>query len=140
MLVRSPSRGKGENSFSSEISVGVLFENSIVCHVFYAMALGAAHGLFGCVWFLGLVLFWFAWLLFVGVGWGYVVWFSGLFTDCCSGLASCFVVWGLVGVLLVLFGEFDPGSGRTLAACLTHASRTVKGLVLLVLDEWRTGE
>ena len=22
-------------------------------------------------------------------------------------------------------GEFDPGSGRTLAACLTHASRTV---------------
>ena len=37
-------------------------------------------------------------------------------------------------------GEFDPGSGRTLAACLTHASRTVKGLVLLVLDEWRTGE
>ena len=76
----------------------------------------------------------------VGVGWGYVVWFSGLFTDCCSGLASCFVVWGLVGVLLVLFGEFDPGSGRTLAACLTHASRTVKGLVLLVLDEWRTGE
>jgi hypothetical protein len=26
----------------------------------------------------------------------------------------------------VLFGEFDPGSGRTLAACLTHASRTMK--------------
>ena len=25
------------------------------------------------------------------------------------------------------YGEFDPGSGRTLAACLTHASRTVKG-------------
>jgi len=23
-----------------------------------------------------------------------------------------------------LCGEFDPGSGRTLAACLTHASRT----------------
>ena len=23
-------------------------------------------------------------------------------------------------------GEFDPGSGRTLAACLTHASRTVE--------------
>ena len=23
-----------------------------------------------------------------------------------------------------LHGEFDPGSGRTLAACLTHASRT----------------
>src|ERR671910_244548 len=25
----------------------------------------------------------------------------------------------------VIYGEFDPGSGRTLAACLTHASRTV---------------
>ena len=24
-----------------------------------------------------------------------------------------------------LTGEFDPGSGRTLAACLTHASRAV---------------
>ena len=24
----------------------------------------------------------------------------------------------------VFVGEFDPGSGRTLAACLTHASRT----------------
>ena len=24
-------------------------------------------------------------------------------------------------------GEFDPGSGRTLAACLTHASRTGLG-------------
>jgi hypothetical protein len=23
-------------------------------------------------------------------------------------------------------GEFDPGSGRTLAACLTHASRAVR--------------
>ena len=29
------------------------------------------------------------------------------------------------GVWLYAFdGEFDPGSGRTLAACLTHASRT----------------
>ena len=37
------------------------------------------------------------WLLWLGVGWGYVVWFSGLFTDCCSGLASCFVVWGWLG-------------------------------------------
>ena len=24
----------------------------------------------------------------------------------------------------LFYGEFDPGSGRTLAACLTHASRT----------------
>ena len=29
-----------------------------------------------------------------------------------------------------IYGEFDPGSGRTLAACLTHASRTVKGSLL----------
>ena len=36
-------------------------------------------------------------------------------------------------------GEFDSGSGRTLAACLTHASRTVTtGLALS--DQWRTGE
>jgi hypothetical protein len=34
-------------------------------------------------------------------------------------------------------GEFDPGSGRTLAACLTHASRTVKPFGV---DQWRTGE
>ena len=27
-----------------------------------------------------------------------------------------------------LFGEFDSGSGRTLAACLTHASRTERPL------------
>ena len=26
---------------------------------------------------------------------------------------------------LFIYGEFDPGSGRTLAACLTHASRTM---------------
>ena len=57
-----------------KFSVGVVFENSIVCHVFYAMALGAARV---CVWFLGFVLFWFAWLSVVGVGLG-LVWFSGL--------------------------------------------------------------
>jgi len=38
-----------------------------------------------------------------------------------------------------LDGEFDPGSGRTLAACLTHASRTVMDR-LAGLDQWRTGE
>ena len=30
-------------------------------------------------------------------------------------------------VQLYIYGEFDPGSGRTLAACLTHASRTMMG-------------
>jgi hypothetical protein len=38
---------------------------------------------------------------------------------------------------LFLFGEFDSGSGRTLAACLTHASRTERPFGVL---EWRTGE
>ena len=28
------------------------------------------------------------------------------------------------GRLDTIYREFDPGSGRTLAACLTHASRT----------------
>ena len=38
-------------------------------------------------------------------------------------------------------GEFDPGSGRTLAACLTHASRTglLKKLAFEIV-KWRTGE
>ena len=40
----------------------------------------------------------------------------GLFVCVCTGLP--------VGI----YGEFDPGSGRTLAACLTHASRTVNPL------------
>lgn len=34
--------------------------------------------------------------------------------------------WGLSWWwALFIYGEFDPGSGRTLAACLTHASRTM---------------
>jgi hypothetical protein len=31
-----------------------------------------------------------------------------------------------VGLSIFFNGEFDPGSGRTLAACLTHASRAVR--------------
>ena len=31
---------------------------------------------------------------------------------------------GLLAVGRVFYGEFDPGSGRTLAACLRNASRT----------------
>ena len=31
------------------------------------------------------------------------------------------------------YGEFDPGSGRTLAACLTHASQGDSNV------NWRTG-
>ena len=55
---------------------------------------------------------------------------SGLF----GGSAACPACLGsgfggpVLGCLqcFVFCGEFDPGSGRTLAACLTHASRTMK--------------
>ena len=42
----------------------------------------------------------------------------------------CFCLLGFAFriVLRSFYGEFDPGSGRTLAACLTHASRTVRPL------------
>ena len=62
------------NSSSSETSVGVLFENSIVCHVFYAMALGAARV---CVVFGACFVLVCLALFVVGVGLG-LVWFSGL--------------------------------------------------------------
>ena len=42
-------------------------------------------------------------------------------------------------VINIIYKEFDPGSGRTLAARLTHASRTSKE-ELASLSEWRTGE
>ena len=111
--------------------MGVLFENSIVCYVFYA------------IWSWGLCMVSFCLLCVVfgacfvlvclasgccGWGLGGAMWsgFLGCVLTFFGVLAGC--LW-LVGVscLLVLFGEFDPGSGRTLAACLTHASRTVKG-------------
>jgi hypothetical protein len=39
-------------------------------------------------------------------------------------LAASEVSWFVGKSLFELFiGEFDPGSGRTLAACLTHASQ-----------------
>ena len=62
-----------------KFSVGVLFENSIVCHVFYAMALGAARDFWLCVVFgVCFVLVCLALISFVvGVGLG-LVWFSGL--------------------------------------------------------------
>ena len=45
-----------------------------------------------------------------------------------AGAFVVLVFWALTFVFL--FGEFDPGSGRTLAACLTHASRTDRLLCL----------
>ena len=35
----------------------------------------------------------------------------------------------------IFYGEFDPGSERTLAAWIRHASRT-----LVAIQEWRKGE
>ena len=41
----------------------------------------------------------------------------------------------------IYHGEFDPGSGRTLAAYLTHASRTKRRKELALFRiEWQTGE
>ena len=71
-----------------------------MCHVFYAMALGAARDglLFVVCGFLGLVLFWFAWLHCLGLGWA-LVWFSGLvvLTVALAGFCAllCGVGWGL---------------------------------------------
>jgi hypothetical protein len=47
---------------------------------------------------------------------------------------SCAPQWG--GRHKHIGGEFDPGSGLTLAACLMHASRTYS----LRRATWRTGE
>ena len=55
--------------------------------------------------------------------------YPGLLVFVMSGLdsfGSIFVVGTIVQQVFV--GEFDPGSGRTLAACLTHASRAERPL------------
>jgi hypothetical protein len=91
----------------------------------------------------GLCLLWFG-----GCGWGCWVWLRcwarprlglvvllGCFL-CWFGFVDCPALCGLVffGVVLggwfieAFDGEFDPGSGRTLAACLTHASRAERPL------------
>ena len=63
----------------------------------------------------------------VGLGWGL---FLRLFCSVRVRVGSLLGVGPGSGLGLVLFGEFDPGSGRTLAACLTHASRTGPRLFL----------
>ena len=102
---------------------------------FMPWSLGAAHG---CVWFFGacFVLVCLVLLFCCGVGLG-LVWFSGLCANVLWGSGWLFWLVGVSG-LLVLFGEFDPGSGRTLAACLTHASRTVKRFPFWLV--WMSGE
>ena len=47
------------------------------------------------------------------------------------------VISGPARGLRIYHGEFDPGSERTLAARLKHASRTARVAIPL---EWRTGE
>src|SRR5215212_5723853 len=48
----------------------------------------------------------------------------------CSGLGFLWLIdiesasSRFSAAIKIIYGEFDPGSGRTLAACLTHASRT----------------
>ena len=82
-----------------KIWMGVLFENSIVCHVFYAMALGAARDFWLCVVFgVCFVLVCLALWVFVfgGLGWAWSG-FLDCCTDCCSGWLLCFVVWGWLG-------------------------------------------
>jgi hypothetical protein len=56
-----------------------------------------------------------------------------------SGLVCQWDQVFLLGLFVPMFfvGEFDPGSGRTLAACLTHASRAVRPFGV---HERRTGE
>jgi hypothetical protein len=70
---------------------------------------------------------------------GYCIW-KRKFSFCSLGLIGSHVsvvrlygCWpGFAWLMLIIYGEFDPGSGRTLAACLTHASRTMMlGLALV---------
>ena len=81
----------------TEFRLGVLFENSIVCYVFYAILAFWVAAL-GCVVVWGVVLFWFAWPLFWGwVGLGLVFWTVVLI---CGGswLAVFVVGWGFLFV------------------------------------------
>ena len=47
-------------------------------------------------------------------------------------------VYKIFGFNITIEREFDPGSGRTLAACLTHASRTRSSLMIPsgLINEW----
>ena len=80
--------------------------------------------------------------LFGGTGRPFLWGCSGLamIGPCLLGVRSSMVSFSRQrGEGLFINGEFDPGSGRTLAACLTHASRTVIS-ELAPGDQWRTGE
>ena|ERR1051326_1691206 len=77
-------------------------------------------------------------------GWSFVSGWVGVslsgfwcFASDQSGASALCVVGGGVVFCWSFNGEFDPGSGRTLAACLTHASRAVRPFGV---HERRTGE
>jgi hypothetical protein len=53
----------------------------------------------------------------------------------CAGWVIPLVCAALVCASCGIHGEFDPGSGRTLAACLTHASRTMNRFWLGISGE-----
>ena len=73
--------------------------------------------------------------------WMFFVWlWIGLGFSFCWILVCWLLLCVGVGVLMFFDGEFDPGSGRTLAACLTHASRTERPSFFVGVLEWRTGE
>lgn len=83
-------------------------------------------------WVFGLVV-WGVWVLFVNSIVCLFVFLCLFFVFECFwlGLPAGFSGWFFWALtFLFLFGEFDPGSGRTLAACLTHASRTLKPSLL----------
>ena len=94
----------------------LILENSTVCLISRRISLLCPVGIV-------------CWLLFVGVGGGVAVSLTMILTDVSfvqSGDVAlidsgCLHLW--CGWFMFFDGEFDPGSGRTLAACLTHASR-----------------
>ena len=100
------------------VGVCVILENSTVC-------LKVDDCFCDSLVFAGWLLF-----LFVGVVWWVSAGFVLARVFSCQGLFRCYG-------LCFFNGEFDPGSGRTLAACLTHASRAVRPFGV---HERRTGE
>ena len=96
-----------------EARVRLILENSTVCLIVDELVCFAPLTS-GCP-FLG------GWLLMVSLTM-ILAFVSFVF---CQGMWLSFSLHGSFGLCGGLFfdGEFDPGSGRTLAACLTHASR-----------------
>ena len=107
---------RGEST-SSDPGVRVILENSTVCQIVDELVCFALSSV---------------WVMVLTFDSGNVfVRFS-----CRADSFSPHGFFGLCGGV-VFNGEFDPGSGRTLAACLTHASRAERPFGVL---ERRTGE